>query len=245
MRLTAIGAPRRGSSDDTGGGSGNGSGAGGGLLEEIYRVRRERMVREQIEARGISDPRVLAAMRKVPRHLFVPEDARESAYEDGPVGIGDGQTISQPYIVALMTELLRPKPEDRVLDVGTGSGYQTAVLAEIVSMVHSIEIVEPLARRAASLLEDLGYSNIRLRIGDGSYGWLEAAPFAGILVAAAPGRIPPPLQDQLTMAGRLVIPIGRGDQDLVLVTRTPAGFREEMVTPVRFVPMTGQADTES
>jgi len=225
-----------------GGGSGNGSGPSGGMSEEVYRVRRERMVSTQIEARGITDPRVLAAMRKVSRHLFIPEAERELAYDDGPVPIGEGQTISQPYIVALMTELIRPQPGDRVLEVGTGSGYQAAVLAELAAEVYTIEILEPLALRAASLLRDLGYANVHTRIGDGYRGWPEKAPFDAIIVTAAPGRVPEPLKQQLAPGGRLVIPVGTAYQELVLITRTASGFREEAVTPVRFVPMTGEAE---
>jgi len=225
-------------------GSGNGAGPEHDMSEEVFRVRRERMVEEQIRARGITNPALLDALRRVPRHLFVPPSEREGAYDDGPLPIGGGQTISQPYIVAVMTELLRPEPEDRVLEVGTGSGYQTAILAELVREVDTIEIVASLAEQAARLLQDLGYTNVRMRTGDGHRGWPEAAPFDGIIVTAAPERIPESLKSQLAVHGRLVIPVGALAQALVLVTRTPTGFHQETVTPVRFVPMTGDAEND-
>ena len=224
------------------GGGGNGSGDEGGMAEEVYRVRREQMVMTQIAARGVRDPRVLEAMRKVPRHLFVPARDRDAAYEDGPLPIGEGQTISQPYIVALMTELAAPAASDRVLEIGTGSGYQAAVLAELAGEVYTIEIVEPLARRAGALLEELGYTNVHTRVGDGYRGWPEKAPFQAIVVTAAPEKIPEPLKEQLAVGGRLVIPVGAFSQDLVLVTRTESGFRTDTITAVRFVPMTGEAE---
>ena len=227
-----------------GGSRGNGSGPDGGLSEEVYGLRREKMVKTQIAARGIEDERVLAVMRKVPRHLFVPQSGREAAYDDGPLPIGEEQTISQPYVVALMTELIHPDPGSKVLEIGTGSGYQAAVLAELVSQVYTIEIIEPLGRNAADLLRDLGYTNVHTRIGDGYRGWPEAAPFDAIVVTAAPERIPEPLKEQLAVGGRLVIPVGSLSQDLILVTRTQTGFREETITPVRFVPMTGEAEDE-
>ena len=225
--------------------NGNGVGPNGAFAEHIFSMRRERMVEEQIVARGITDPRVLAAMRKVPRHLFVPEDQREGAYEDGPLPIGEGQTISQPYIVALMTELVAAQPESRCLEIGTGSGYQTAVLAELVKDVFTIEIISPIAARALTLLQDLDYTNVHGRIGDGSRGWPEEAPFDGILVAAAPEQIPAPLLHQLRVGGRIVIPVGSHSQDLMLITRTEIGYREETITPVRFVPMTGDVERQS
>jgi len=199
------------------------------------------MVERQIAGRGVQDSLVLEAMRKVARHQFVPKALVEQAYDDGPLPIGRGQTISQPYIVALMTELIRPRPRDRVLEIGTGSGYQTAVLAEIVSEVYTIEIVDELALVARRRLADLGYGNIRVRSGDGYRGWSEAAPFDAILVTAAPDHIPQPLLDQLKIGGRLVVPVGVGEQDLVLMTRTATGFLRENITGVRFVPMTGEA----
>lgn len=201
---------------------------------------REQMVAEQIEARGVKDPRVLAAMRDVPRHLFVPEAEREAAYDDRPLPIGHDQTISQPYIVALMTELARPSPTDRALEIGTGSGYQAAVLGKLVAEVYTIEIIDELGRDASRRLEKLGYGNIHTRIGDGYGGWPEQAPFDLIVVTAAPDRIPPALIAQLKSGGRLVIPVGAyyGAQELQLVRKDEAGrTRVEDVAPVRFVPL--------
>jgi protein-L-isoaspartate(D-aspartate) O-methyltransferase len=205
---------------------------------------RAAMVKEQIEARGVRDPAVLAALRRVPRHLFMPEPERAYAYGDGPLPIGEGQTISQPYIVALMTELAAVKAGDRVLEVGTGSGYQAAVLAEIGAEVYTIEIVEPLADRSRELLADLGYDKVEVRFGDGYRGWPEKAPFAAVLITAAPPEIPQPLLDQLAVGGRLVAPVGEHDQDLVVVRRTAQGFERQTVLPVRFVPMTGEAQRQ-
>jgi len=200
------------------------------------------MVQRQIEARGVHDARVLEAMRKVPRHRFVPEAQRSHAYEDRPLPIGHQQTISQPYIVALMTELAGVKPGDTVLEIGTGSGYQAAVLAQMGVNVFSIEIVEPLAKEASALLSALGYGKrVRVRHGDGYAGWPEHAPFDAIIVTAAPPKIPEPLRQQLKVGGRLVIPVGKHYQSLIQATRTKDGFREESVIPVRFVPMTGEA----
>ena len=206
------------------------------------RAARESMVHEQIAARGVRDARVLAAMRKVPRHLFVPAEMVPSAYADQPLPIGHGQTISQPYIVGFMTEALELKPCDRVLEIGTGSGYQAAVLAELAAEVFSIEIVEPLGKEVALRLRDLGYSRIKLRIGDGYRGWPEAAPFDAIMVTAAPDHIPPALVDQLAPGGRLVLPVGRFFQELVRIRRTPQGIKQEELLPVRFVPMVGEAE---
>jgi len=199
------------------------------------------MVETQIRARGITHPALLDAMSRVPRHLFVPEPERGTAYDDAPTAIGEGQTISQPYIVALMTNLIDPHPGDRVLEVGTGSGYQTAILAELVGAVFTVEIVQPLGLRSARLLEDLGYTNVRARIGNGHLGWPEQAPFDAIVVTAAPERIPETLEAQLAPGGRLVIPVGGQDQSLILVTRTPEGLGRRIVAPVRFVPMTGES----
>ena len=212
--------------------------------DDPERKRREAMVARQIEARGVSNPAVLAALRKVQRHRFVPPPYRAETYRDGPLPIGSGQTISQPYIVALMTELIRPAPSMKVLEIGTGSGYQAAVLAECVKDVYTIEILPELGRRSAALLEELGYDNIHLRIGDGFDGWPEQAPFDAIVVTAAPAEIPQPLLDQLGPGGRLVIPVGTGAQELVVVRRTESGLVREHVTPVRFVPMTGKAQEE-
>jgi len=200
------------------------------------------MVRRQIEARGVRDARVLEAMRKVPRHRFMPESQRAHAYDDRPLPIAHGQTISQPYIVALMSELADVKPGDTVLEVGTGSGYQAAVLAEMGVKVFSIEIIEPLAKQATATLSELGYGNkVEVRHGDGYAGWPGRAPFDAVIVTAAPPKIPKPLKQQLKVGGRLVIPVGKHYQSLIRVTRTKDGFREESVIPVRFVPMTGKA----
>lgn len=202
---------------------------------------RMRMVEEQIEARGVNDPQVLAAMRRVPRHLFVPERVRHLAYTDGPLPIGEGQTISQPYIVAYMTAALKLKPGDKVLEIGTGSGYQAAVLAEITPHVFTIEILEPLATAAAERLKQLGYTTVRVRCGDGYHGWPEEAPFDGIIVTCAADPIPPALLEQLKPGGRLVIPRGEpyGEQWLVLATKDPTGqVHTEPLLPVAFVPLT-------
>jgi protein-L-isoaspartate(D-aspartate) O-methyltransferase len=200
------------------------------------------MVEEQIRARGVTDPQVLAAMQAVPRHLFVPAAERRQAYEDHPLAIGEGQTISQPYMVALMTSLLGVQPGQRVLEVGTGSGYQAAVLSRLVREVYSIEIVAPLGKRARATLESLGYHNIQIRIGDGYQGWLDAAPFDAIIVTAAPSRIPEPLLAQLKAGGRMVIPVGDTLQDLLVLTkRVDGGVDTTKVLPVLFVPMTGEA----
>jgi protein-L-isoaspartate(D-aspartate) O-methyltransferase len=213
-------------------------------IVDQYATAREQMVREQIEARGVRDARVLAAMRKVPRHLFVLPEEQGEAYDDYPLAIGHGQTISQPYIVAYMTEALELKPRDRVLEIGTGSGYQAAILAELVAEVYSIEIVEPLAKQAEARLHRLGYSNVRVRAGDGYRGWPEAAPFDAIIVTAAPDHVPQPLEDQLREGGRMVLPLGRWDQDLIRLHRTREGILREYLLPVRFVPMTGEAEKQ-
>jgi protein-L-isoaspartate(D-aspartate) O-methyltransferase len=203
------------------------------------------MVRVQIQARGVKNPAVLEAMRRVDRRLFVPPDMREHALEDRPLPIGADQTISQPYIVGLMTELLEPTPNSRVLEIGTGCGYQTAILAEVVDRVYSIEIVESLAKSAATLLGRLGYANIETRVGDGHAGWPEEAPFDGILVTAAPVRTPRPLLDQLRHGGRLVVPVGPGDnQRLKVFVKKTDGVVEKDILAVRFVPMTGGAMEE-
>jgi len=205
-------------------------------------VARQRMVEQQLRARGVEDRRVLSAMAQVPRHLFVPEDVRDRAYSDHPLPIGEGQTISQPYIVGLMTQLLGIKPGDRILEIGTGSGYQAAVLARVASEVYTIEIVRPLGEQAGRTLSRLGYANIHTRIGDGYKGWPEAAPFDGIIVTAAPPEVPQPLLDQLAVGGNLVAPVGDSWQDLKVYTKQKDGsFRQRRVLPVRFVPMTGEA----
>lgn len=205
--------------------------------EKDYRALRERMVAEQIAARGIDDERILAALRKVPRHLFVPAPVRSRAYEDHPLPIGEGQTISQPYVVALMTLAIAPQADMRVLEVGTGSGYQAAILAELCRSVHTIEIVETLGRRAADLLA-ARYPNVHVQIGDGYRGWPEEAPFDAIVVTCSPTEVPPPLVEQLREGGRMVIPVGeRGIQELVLLTRQGGRLVRESILPVRFVPM--------
>jgi len=210
--------------------------------EKLMLYHRLKMVEEQIEGRGITNKRVLEAMRTVPRHLFVPERCRTAAYADSPLPIGEGQTISQPYIVALMTELLDPQITDRVLEVGTGSGYQAAVLSELCREVYTIEIIGALAEAAARRLEKSGYDNVFVRQGDGFEGWKERAPFDGIIVTAAPPEIPPPLIEQLKIGGRLVIPVGPQWrwQYLYVVEKTSRGVKKTEVAPVRFVPMTGK-----
>jgi protein-L-isoaspartate(D-aspartate) O-methyltransferase len=205
--------------------------------EQEMDEQRERMVDRQIERRGIENPRVLEALRSVKRHLFVPPDEVTSAYEDHPLPIGHGQTISQPYIVALMTETIDPRPDDRVLEIGTGSGYQAAVLSELVKEVYSIEIVEPLGREAEKRLKNLGYDNVTVRIGDGYKGWPEKAPFDAIVVTAAPPEIPQALIDQLAEGGRMVVPVGTGYQELILVEKQEGEIKKRFITAVRFVPM--------
>jgi len=201
---------------------------------------REAMVRETIAARGVKDGRTLAAMRHVLRHLFVPPALVSQAYADYPLPIGHAQTISQPYIVAFMTEALGLQGGEKVLEVGTGSGYQSAVLAEIAAKVYTIEIVPALAEEARQRLTRLGYANVEVRAGDGYAGWPEAAPFDGILVTAAAPRVPQPLKEQLRDGGRLVLPVGDEYQELVVVTRRGDAFEERRVLSVRFVPMTGE-----
>jgi len=208
--------------------------------EAGWRRAREKMVSVQIEGRGVTDGKVLAAMRKVPRHMFVPERLRRAAYSDRPLPIGHEQTISQPYIVAKMTELMKLDGDERVLEIGTGSGYQAAVLAEIVKEVYTIEIIPELGVSAGERLKKMGYDNVRVRIGDGYKGWPEAAPFDSIIVTAAPPYIPEPLVEQLKPGGRMVLPVGEGFQQLMVVTRTKEGFEKENIFPVRFVPMTGR-----
>ena len=201
---------------------------------------RERMVAEQIAARGVKDPLTLAAMRRVPRHLFVPEESRGQAYDDHPLPIGHGQTISQPYIVAFMTEALGLRGGETVLEVGTGSGYQAAVLSEIAARVYTIEIVEALAEESRRRLRTLHYANVEVRAGDGYLGWPEQAPFDAIVVTAAAPRVPETLKRQLKEGGRLIVPVGDDAQELVAVVRHGNRYEERRVLPVRFVPMTGK-----
>ena len=205
---------------------------------------REQMVTQQLAARGIRDARVLAAMRRVPRHEFVPEERRERAYEDRPLSIGYSQTISQPFVVARMSERLELDGTEKVLEIGTGSGYQAAVLAELVDRVFSIEIVPELAERARGDLRRLGYRDVTVRAGDGYRGWPEEAPFDAIIVTAAPPEVPQPLIDQLAVGGRMIVPVGRGSQQLILITRDATGVHREEGIGVRFVPMTGEAEVQ-
>jgi len=206
---------------------------------------RNRMVEEQIEARGVRDPRVLDAMRHVPRHELVPASQRALAYEDRPLPIGHGQTISQPYVVAAMTDALRLTGSERVLEIGTGSGYQAAILSKLAKEVFTIEIVPELAQRARADLARLGFANVEVRQGDGWRGWPEKAPFDAIVVTAAPEEVPPDLIAQLAVGGRLVIPVGGGrEQQLMVVRKTPEGVTREVLFGVRFVPMTGEAEKD-
>jgi protein-L-isoaspartate(D-aspartate) O-methyltransferase len=203
---------------------------------------RHALVARTIEDAGVRDPRVLRAMRSVERHRYVPEQVRDRAYEDRPLPIGYGQTISQPFVVAFMTEALELDGTERVLEIGTGSGYQAAVLAELAREVYTIEIVPELAERARRDLEEAGYTNVTVRAGDGYRGWPESAPFDAIIVTAAPDHVPQPLLDQLAVGGRMILPVGDWDQELVLITRSETGFERRRVLPVRFVPMTGEAE---
>jgi len=226
------------------GGCRNNEAKGVSETEDRYEKLRLSMVEKQIVARGVSNARVLEAMRKVPRHEFVPGDIQKNAYEDNPLPIGYRQTISQPYIVAIMTELLEIEPGEKVLEVGTGSGYQAAVLAEITDLVFSIEIVRELAEFAAHNLERQGYDAVQVRAGDGYRGWPDEAPFDGIIVTAAPDHIPEPLIEQLAEGGRLVIPVGDFYQELVVITKEDGKVRRKASIPVRFVPMTGEAEAK-
>ncbi|HEX7707606.1 MAG TPA: protein-L-isoaspartate(D-aspartate) O-methyltransferase [Thermoanaerobaculia bacterium] len=209
---------------------------------DAYAAQRALMVDRQIAARGISDPKVLSVMRTVPRHRFVPDELAGEAYADSPLPIGLRQTISQPYIVAYMTEQLRVREGMKVLEIGTGSGYQAAVLAELGTEVYTIEILPELASRSRKTLEALGYRNVHVRSGDGYRGWPEAAPFDRIIVTAAPDHVPQPLIDQLAGGGRMVIPVGRHFQQMLLVEKTARGVVQRRTIDVRFVPMTGEAE---
>jgi protein-L-isoaspartate(D-aspartate) O-methyltransferase len=208
-----------------------------------FAAERQKMVQEQLKSRGIHDDRVLAALAKVPREAFVPENMRAQSYADSALPIGHDQTISQPFIVAYMTEQLRLQPTDRVLEIGTGSGYQAAVLAELAKDVYTIEIVEPLAKDASARLARLGYDNAHAKIGDGFQGWPEVAPFDAIIVTCAPDKVPQPLTQQLKEGGRMIIPVGTGmmDQQLYLLEKTNGELAQRAILPVRFVPMAGEA----
>lgn len=205
--------------------------------KKTYQEERESMVTTQIKSRGIKDMNVLEAMEKVPRHVFVPENMRKAAYNDEPLPIGNGQTISQPYIVAYMTEVLQLSVEEKVLEVGTGSGYQAAVLAEIAREVFTVEIIDGLSKNAQEVLQAEGYTNIHFRVGDGSYGWEENAPYDAIMVTAAPPEVPKALQDQLKIGGRMIVPVGDAFQELVLIVREKRRFKKKKLLPVRFVPL--------
>jgi len=204
--------------------------------------QRENMVKNQIQARGVSDERVLEAMRKVPRHFFVSENLQRRAYQDEPLPIGHDQTISQPYIVAYMTEQIDIDENEKVLEIGTGSGYQAAILGEIAKEVYTIEIIPDLGEKAREVLRKLNYDNVHVKVGDGYAGWPEAAPFDAIIVTAAPDHIPQPLIDQLNIGGHMMIPVGEFSQDLILLERTEKGVEQKRKIPVRFVPMTGEAE---
>ena len=203
-------------------------------------VQRRAMVDDQLRQRGVASERVLDAMRRVPRHRFVPEAVRSDSYQDHPLPIGFGQTISQPYIVGFMSDALRLEPAHRVLEIGTGSGYQAAILGELVREVYTIEIIPALAGRARAVLEELGYRNIHVRAGNGYLGWPEAAPFDRIIVTAAPDEVPPALVAQLKPGGLMAIPVGDVVQELRILRRTPTAMETLATLPVRFVPMTGK-----
>ena len=214
------------------------------MASDPYLQKRTQMVQKDIQGRGVKDPKVLEAMGKIPRHLFVDESFKEKAYADHPLPIGEGQTISQPYVVALMTEALRLRPEDRVLEIGTGSGYQAAVLADIVKEVYTIEIRKPLAESASKRLWELGYKNIQVRCADGYFGWEEVAPFDAVMVTAASNHIPPALLKQLKEGGRLIIPVGSTTfhQTLTLVTKEKGDLQVEQLGGVIFVPLIGEVE---
>jgi protein-L-isoaspartate(D-aspartate) O-methyltransferase len=212
----------------------------GKMDENRFVTLRNEMVKRQIIARGVKDSLVINAIKNVPRHLFVPPDEQQFAYLDEARSIGEGQTISQPYIVAFMTEELHVEPGDRVLEIGTGSGYQAAVLAQIVDTVYSIEIIQELVDKAQKTISNLNYNNIIIKQGDGYLGWPEEAPFDAIIVTAAPPTIPPPLLEQLKVGGRMILPVGKYVQELVVVDKNEQGHTMDSVLPVRFVPMTGK-----
>ena len=209
-----------------------------------WETQRTRMVESQLRARDIRDPRVLDAMREVPRHLFVPEAERARAYGDFPLPIGYSQTISQPYIVGFMSQALDVSPEHKVLEIGTGSGYQAAILGRLAREVYTIEIVEPLAERSRTLLQELGFKNVHVRAGNGYLGWPEQAPFDRIMVTAAPAEVPTALVEQLKIGGRMAIPVGTVSQELRIMRRTEKGMEIIDTLPVRFVPMTGKPGSQ-
>jgi len=213
------------------------------LAADPYAEKRQAMLEKDLKGRGIRDARVLEVMGKIPRHLFVEESLRKKAYTDGPLPIAEGQTISQPYVVALMTEALKLRPEDRVLEIGAGSGYQAAVLAEIVKEVYTIEIRKPLAETAQQRLKDLGYTNVKVKYGDGYFGWEEHGHFDAIIITASVNHIPPPLIKQLKEGGRLILPLGSTlfHQTLTLATKVKGELAVEQMGAVAFVPMTGEA----
>lgn len=209
-----------------------------GAMSETFDQQRKLMVSEQLQRRGVQNPKVLEAMRKVERHLFVPPEVSSAAYEDHPLPIGEEQTISQPYIVAYMTEALALKPTERVLEIGTGSGYQAAILGELAAEVYSIEIIPELAKQAEERLKSLGYKNVHVKAGDGYQGWPEYQPFDAIIVTAAPDEIPQALIQQLkTPGGRMIVPVGSASQELILITKMENGIEKKSLLPVRFVPM--------
>ena len=223
-------------------GCGNGNHTMDRRHEHARQGERDRMVDTQIVGGGITDLMVVAAMRRVPRHQFIPDDQSEDAYGDFPLPIGYAQTISQPYIVAYMTEALKLQPGEKVLEIGTGSGYQAAILAELGVQVFTIEIVKPLVQYARENLSKLGFDQIFVRAGDGYQGWPEEQPFDAIIITAAPDHVPSPLLEQLAVGGRLILPVGDYSQNLVLIRRTEKGYQKTELLPVRFVPMTGEAE---
>lgn len=233
--LTALGCPPERASQSPAAAPQNAA-----TVRDSFAVQRDAMVDQQIRAREVTAPAVLTAMRKVPRHRFVPAEVRHLAYDDHPLPIGSGQTISQPYIVAYMTEAADISPRDKVLEIGTGSGYQAAVLGEVAREVYTIEIIPELAESARKTLAELGYTNVHAKAGNGYLGWPEHAPFDAILVTAAPDEIPQALVDQLALGGRMVVPVGEIVQNMMIIERTQTGVIQRQTIPVRFVPMTGK-----
>jgi protein-L-isoaspartate(D-aspartate) O-methyltransferase len=202
-----------------------------------YKKKREQMVEVQLRTRGIRDQRVLKAMRKIERHRFVPDNLKPNSYDDEPLPIGGGQTISQPYIVAYMTQALKLQGGERVLEIGTGSGYQAAILAELAKEVYTVEVYEKLAEKAQYILQKMGYHNIQYRVGDGTLGWKEHAPYDAVIVTAAPPKTPEPLKDQIKVGGRMIIPVGQTFQNLLLYEKTKQKMKKKKLLPVRFVPL--------